>query len=163
MSGALAEAPVIAVELKPKWATTTTTVVEGPVANISAATGVARRVDETVAFAVVPYARLSSGSLPLRAGKTVLFEGVLEQVGYFEDAIVTSTLATHFFAESSQTSLFACPPYAPIYDPLVGTEELLDWDAVVEIAPNRDSGSLGVTLEYTGRGAPKPFDNPWDD
>lgn len=41
-------------------------------------------------------------------------------------------------------------------------DELLDWDAAIEVAPMRPSGTLTVTLEYAGRGTPSPTTDPWD-
>ena len=41
-------------------------------------------------------------------------------------------------------------------------DELLDWDAAIEVAPMRPSGTLTVTLEYAGRGTPSPTRDPWD-
>jgi hypothetical protein len=39
--------------------------------------------------------------------------------------------------------------------------EMLDWDAAIEVAPRRPSGTLSVTLEYGGRGTPTAFED-WD-
>jgi hypothetical protein len=41
-------------------------------------------------------------------------------------------------------------------------DELLDWDAAIEVAPARPSGTLTVTLEYAGRATPSPTRDPWD-
>ena len=41
-------------------------------------------------------------------------------------------------------------------------DELLDWDAAIEVAPTRPSGTLTVTLEYAGRATPSPTVAPWD-
>jgi hypothetical protein len=41
-------------------------------------------------------------------------------------------------------------------------DELLDWDAAIEVAPIRPSGTLTVTLEYAGRATPSPTWDPWD-
>jgi hypothetical protein len=40
-------------------------------------------------------------------------------------------------------------------------DELLDWDAAIEVAPTRPSGTLTVTLQYAGRGKPTPIEDPW--
>jgi hypothetical protein len=42
------------------------------------------------------------------------------------------------------------------------TDDLLDWDARIEVAPLRPAGTLNVTLEYGGRGAPTTITEPWD-
>lgn len=41
-------------------------------------------------------------------------------------------------------------------------DELLDWDAALEVAPARPSGKLTVTLAYAGRATPSPTRDPWD-
>jgi hypothetical protein len=41
-------------------------------------------------------------------------------------------------------------------------DELLDWDAAIEVAPIRPSGTLTVTLAYAGRATPSPTREPWD-
>jgi hypothetical protein len=41
-------------------------------------------------------------------------------------------------------------------------DELLDWDAAIEVAPTRSSGMLAVTLAYAGRATPSPTREPWD-
>lgn len=41
-------------------------------------------------------------------------------------------------------------------------EELLDWDAAIEVAPVRPSGTVTVMLEYAGRATPSPTRDPWD-
>jgi hypothetical protein len=38
----------------------------------------------------------------------------------------------------------------------VSEQEKLDWDARIESAPERPSGTIDVTLEYAGRGTPIP-------
>ncbi len=40
--------------------------------------------------------------------------------------------------------------------------ESLDWDASIEVAPIRVSGTLTVILEYGGRATPSPTRDPWD-
>lgn len=40
-------------------------------------------------------------------------------------------------------------------------DEMLNWDAAIEVAPRRPSGTLSVTLEYGGRGTPTAFED-WD-
>ena len=42
------------------------------------------------------------------------------------------------------------------------SDEVLDWDAAIEVAPMRPSGTLTVTLEYAGRATPSPTMDPWD-
>lgn len=42
---------------------------------------------------------------------------------------------------------------------LVYSDEILNWDATIEVAPRRPSGMLSVTLEYGGRGTPTPIEN----
>lgn len=42
------------------------------------------------------------------------------------------------------------------------SDELLDWDAAIEVAPMRPSGTLKVTLQYAGRATPSPTREPWD-
>ena len=96
MNTALAEAPVIARGLKPNWATTTATTIEKELADVSTTSELGRQSAWNV-FAIIPYARLRSRSLPPRAGIAVLFEGAIEQVGYAEDA-VCSSLVPHFGA-----------------------------------------------------------------
>jgi len=41
-------------------------------------------------------------------------------------------------------------------------DELLNWDAAIEVAPIRPSGTLMVTLAYAGRATPSPTKDPWD-
>jgi hypothetical protein len=41
-------------------------------------------------------------------------------------------------------------------------DEVLNWDAAIEGAPARPSGSIPVTLRYAGRGGPTPVKDPWD-
>ena len=41
-------------------------------------------------------------------------------------------------------------------------DEMLDWDAAIEVAPIRPSGTLTVTLKYAGRATPSPTRDPWD-
>lgn len=42
------------------------------------------------------------------------------------------------------------------------SDDLLDWDAAIEAAPRRPSGTLTVTLQYAGRATPSPTTEPWD-
>lgn len=42
-------------------------------------------------------------------------------------------------------------------------DELLDWDAAIEVAPTRLSGTLVARLEYDGRATPSPTGEPWND
>ena len=65
-------------------------------------------------------------------------------------------------------------PESQIQTPISGTapwwrtpsqfyvDELLDWDAAIEVAPMRPSGTLTVTLDYAGRSTPSPTRDPWD-
>jgi hypothetical protein len=161
MNTAVAEAPVVARGLKPNWATTTTTTIEKDLANVSTTSELGQSPAWSI-FAVIPYARLRSRSLPPRAGIAVLLEGAIEQVGYAEDAVASSSLIPHFGAVPVRTS-----EHSYRYRPLLASpgygDEILDWDAVVEVTPIRASGTIAVTLEYAGRGIPMPFDDPWDD
>jgi hypothetical protein len=86
-------------------------------------------------------------------------EGSLEQVGYSEDAIAASGAISHFVTTSASRYL----QYGSHLPPPVYKDELLDWDVVIEVEPQRASGILAVTLKYAGRGNPEPFDSPWDD
>lgn len=38
-------------------------------------------------------------------------------------------------------------------------DEMLDWDFAIEVAPQRPTGEVSVTLEYTGRGTPKAIED----
>jgi hypothetical protein len=42
----------------------------------------------------------------------------------------------------------------------VDEDEILDWDAHVEVPPPRRSGTVRVLLKYAGRGRPLPVDDP---
>ena len=162
MSTAVAAAPVVARGLMPNWATTTTTTIEKDLANVLTTSEVDRRPEWSI-FAVIPYARLRSRSFPPRAGIAVLLEGAIEQVGYAEDAVASSSLIPHFGAVSVRTSEHGYPCYRPLLASPDYGDEILDWDAAVEATPIRASGTIAVTLEHAGRGVPLPFDGPWDD
>lgn len=41
-------------------------------------------------------------------------------------------------------------------------DELLDWDAALQIEPSRPSGTIMVTLKYAGRDVPASVVDPWD-
>jgi hypothetical protein len=41
-------------------------------------------------------------------------------------------------------------------------DEMVDWDFAIEVAPRRPTGTVSVTLEYTGRGTPKAIEDRWD-
>jgi hypothetical protein len=163
MSAALAEAPVVARgHLWPNWATAATATIERDMVNLPTTSDLGRRPEWGI-FAVIPYAGLRSRSLPPRAGIAVLFEGEIEQVGYAEDAVASSALIPHFGAVSVRASRCGYPSYHPLLASPGYGDEILDWDAVVEVKPMRAFGTVAVTLEYAGRGVPLPFDGPWDD
>jgi hypothetical protein len=162
MSMALAEAPVVVQRLRPNWETTTTSSVAKELPDVSGASEVMPRIGWAVSFPVIPYARLRSRSLPPRIGRSLLFEAGLEQVGYIEDATATSGILPNFLPPLVASSLFRYSQYrSPVPAPIYG-DEMLDWETVIEVAPNRVSGTLAVTLEYTGRGTPMPVDDSWD-
>jgi hypothetical protein len=162
MNTALAEAPVVGRGLKPNWATTSTSTIEKEIAEVSTTSELGRHPAWSI-FAVIPYARLRSRSLPPRAGIAMLFEGAIEQVGYVEDAVTSSSRVRHFGAASVRTSELSLPSHRPLLASPGSGDEILDWDVIVEVAPMRASGALTVTLEYAGRGVPLPFDDPGDD
>jgi hypothetical protein len=41
-------------------------------------------------------------------------------------------------------------------------DETLDWDMIIEPAPIRSSGTLSVSLKFSGRSTPPRIENPWD-
>lgn len=41
-------------------------------------------------------------------------------------------------------------------------DEMVDWDFAIEVAPRRPTGTVSVTLEFTGRGSPKAIEDRWD-
>ena len=41
-------------------------------------------------------------------------------------------------------------------------DEMLNWDVAIEVAPQRPTGVVSVTLDYRGRGTPKAIEDPWD-
>ncbi len=43
----------------------------------------------------------------------------------------------------------------------VATDDRLDWDASIPVAPKRPAGWIDVTLEFGGCGKPSPIDEPW--
>ena len=91
-----------------------------------------------------PFTELNSGQLieQLQAGYTVALSDNRP-----ESLIRSpSSLAEH--------SLAILP--SPVY-----SDEFLDWDVFMKIAPRRPSGTLSVTLVYGGRGTPTPFED-WD-
>jgi hypothetical protein len=60
-----------------------------------------------------------------------------------------------------QTPISVTAPWWPTPSKFYA-DELLDWDAAIEVAPMRPSGTLSVTLEYAGRATPSPTRDPWD-
>ena len=163
MNLALAEAPVITSALMPNWAETTATTVEREIPHISGTSEIDRALNQAAAFPVVHYARIRSRSFPAHAGAVMLFEGALEQVGYVEDAITTSTVVYRFMAPHPRIFLLNYPQYRPLLPSAARREEDVDWDASIGAAPQGPSGKLMVTLKYGGIGAPTPPDSYWND
>ena len=46
--------------------------------------------------------------------------------------------------------------------PTYHEEEILNVDAVIDIPPPRESGTIRVRLIYKGRSKPMPVENPWE-
>lgn len=45
--------------------------------------------------------------------------------------------------------------------PDVPQDDLLNWDAWIEVAPKRPSRKLRVHIRNIGRGRPMPIEDPW--
>ena len=148
------QAPVVGMRMRPRWATTTATSMESEFPEMSGASEADQRPDKMDVFAVVPYVRIGSAlSLPASVGRALMFEGTHEQVGAMEDAIGSSFIVPPLLSGS----------YRRLLPGVFCQEEIWNWDAAIEVAPKRPSGSLTVTLEYAGRGIPTPVETPWDD
>ena len=106
-------------------------------------------------YTKVPYSGRGAHPLPPTVGKALMLEGVIEQVGYIEDAI---TDFVPFFNEpfSSGVQRKQISPSAVFED------ELLHWDVALEVMPKRPSGKVQVNIRYRGRGTPTPLKDPWD-
>ena len=155
MSPAPVIAPVVAQELKAKISARTTTTVQEDLPNVSGSWE-AVRVDWPVSFGVVPYVRLVSRGLPVHAGKAILLEGTLEQIGYPAAAAVSSSvIESQIMAKTRGIPRFTPPSFHEL--------DVVDWDAALEVAPNRTSRMLTVKIKYTGRGTPLPLENDWSD
>jgi len=165
MSTELAETPIMGRRFRPRWATTTATTTQNEFPDISVASQVTQSlVEGTHTYVAVAYARKKLHSLPPSVGRLLLFEGAPEQVGHVEDAIATSTLVPYLLAANSAWSaLFSHSQYRSLLPSVLDGDEILNWDAAIEVAPERPFGTLLVTFKYAGRGRPTPVENPWDD
>jgi hypothetical protein len=158
MSTEVIDAPIARRGLRPHWATTTTTTFESDIQYVSVASEAART--PTVIYLEVPYARMKFDSLPPTVGKMVLVEGAIEQVGQLEDVLASSGLHPRFPIIGAWRTLSA--ERTRISPSQSYRDEMLDWDVSIEVAPKRPSGTIAVTLNYSGRGKPTAFNDPWD-
>lgn len=55
------------------------------------------------------------------------------------------------------------PAKSPQIPPAVEPEELLDWDACIEVDPPRPTRRIRVTLRDLGRDKPLPVEDPRND
>lgn len=155
MSPARVIAPVVAQELNAKTSARTTTTVQEDLPNVSGSWE-AVRSEWPVSFGVVPYVPLISRGLPVHAGKAMLLEGTLQQIGYPENASASSSV----FESRVMAKTRGIPRFNP---PSFYEQDIVDWDAALEVAPNRTSRMLTVKIKYTGRGTPLPLENDWED
>jgi hypothetical protein len=156
-----AEAPVIRTGFSPRWGRTTTTTIEVDEPNIPATSEVAPQHATSVHLLVAWLAQRTSRMAPPNIGNVLLYEGARNQVGLFEDAIASSNLLSHFLA-SSVWNYSSPPHYRALLPSTVDQDEVLNWDATIEVPPNRPSGTITVTLKYAGRATPTPVEDPLD-
>jgi hypothetical protein len=157
-----AEAPVIRTGLSPRWGRTTTTTIEVGEPNIPATSEIAPKHIVPTHFLVAWLAQRTLRVVPQNIGRVLLYEGAPNQVGIFEDAIAGSNILSHSLA-SSFWNCFSIPSYCRALLPsAVDQNEVLNWDAAIEVPPSRPSGTIAVTLKYAGRAKPTPVDDPLD-
>jgi len=160
-----AEAPVVGRSLRGGiFATATSSGGEAEIQDAATTSGVAPYPGRELIFALIPYARYSY-SLPYHSGVAVLYEGSAEQVGLFEDAVVTSSLGP--YANIRETWNAFWRPHARSHRRFLpspaSAEELLDWDFAIQAPPPRLSGTISVSLKYMGRSVPTPVPDPGDE
>lgn len=156
------EAPVVRRAFIPHWGRTTTATIEDEQPDISIASEVAHHHGAFTALLVAWIAQRMFRAVPPSTGKVLLFEGAPEQVGLFEDAIGSSHVVPHFLALSPWNSVLGPSQYRALLPSTVYQDEALDWDATIEVPPDRPSGTFTVVLKYAGRDTPTPVEDPWD-
>ncbi len=152
-----AEASVVGRGLRGFWATTTSAVGEAEIQEGSATSDVVAYSNREMVLAVIPYARFAY-TFPHHYGIAVLCEAPPEQVGLFEDAVVTSSYGPYSRVREAWNACWR--PHAigyPRYVPLpASAEDLLDWDLSIQAPPPRLSGTISVSLRYAGPSIPTP-------
>jgi hypothetical protein len=162
MNATLANEPAVKFGFGRGWATSITTagndIVVTPITSDSASR---REQQHFIPISILHY-YAALGALPANRGRTFFIEEPSDQAGFITDAIASSTHIPHFVAASAWTSEFWHRYYPALLPSAFYPDEMLDWDASIEKAPTRPSGTLIVTLEYAGRGKPTPVEDPWD-
>ncbi len=163
MNATLADESAVRFGFGRGWATDITTVGNDIVdASITSDVAPRRERELLITIPILHYYAAALGALPANRGRTFFVEEPSDQAGFITDAIASSTYVPHFVAASAWSSVFARRHYRALLPAAFYPEELLDWDASIEVAPKRPSGTLKVTLQYAGRGTPTPVEDPWD-
>ena len=160
MNAALADDALVRFAFGRGWATNATTekndVLDSPITSDAAPR------PERGSLAPIFHYVGARGVLPPNRGRAFFLEEASDQVGFITDAIVSSSqVSAHLSATAAWSSLFGRGYYAPLFPLAFYRDDVLNWDAAIEKAPKRASGTLMVTLQYAGRGAPMPLEDPW--
>lgn len=160
---AYSEPSVVGRSLRARWATTTSSLEESEMVDVSASSDVASYPTREILLAVVPYAR-PSDALPHHCGIVVLCAASAEQNTLIESAVWAansgpySTMQRRDLLPNALVRSYGRSGPSP-----VSTEELLDWDTAIKTPPPRPSGSISVTLRYAGRSTPSPVTDSLDE
>jgi hypothetical protein len=148
-----AEAPVVRKGLRTKWATTTSSLGEREIPEVSGSSADVSLSGADTLLAIVTYVRPFS-VLPQHRGIALLWKAPAEQSGLAESILE--------FAHHSTASVWNALPtpnlkaYRRSLPSPVSSEDLLDWDVVIQPAPTRPSRKISMTVRYTGRSIPSP-------
>jgi hypothetical protein len=154
----LSEPRVVRKSFSPRWATTATTTMEPELPDNSVASEVfpVRVFQDMVAVIVVAG---PSRAFAQQSGPVLFFEGAPEQVS-FTDFIGGSHVIPRFLMSPAWHQFGhvqrRLAPASTVFE-----DDVLNWDAAIELAPSRPGGTLTVTLHYAGRGKPRPVEDPW--
>lgn len=79
-----------------------------------------------------------------------------------QDTAVSLQLLFEEKIESGITQEFADIQQQRLAFPAYSEEDILNWEAIIEVPPPRPSGTIRVKLKYKGRSKPTPIENPWE-
>ena len=121
-----------------------------------------RRVHDLIESSLVALRGNAQSALNMNA-KIMALRSAQQQAGMAEAGVASSRVTSGFINPPDLSSLFNPEGFRGGVVGLRSYEdEVLNWDVAIEVAPERPSGTILVTLEYAGRGAPLPMEDPWD-